>query len=239
MKKTMMLLMLALVLCVYTAALADNSYDSGDYMSEYPPQPSAIVITQKATLRSKPSYQGKNLASVPQETYLLRLSDAENGWVHVEYEGKQGYIREEYLILDQITLTIRKSNTPAYCVPSRSGKQVGSLSKGTMLYVLGRWEDYYVVRLREGSAFIHEDDGVWTSNEANRMLRTVRQENGGFEKYAGVSTAIRYGADESWPEVCKVHAGEKLSVGTYMEDEWVFVLNEDGDFGFVRMDELK
>lgn len=230
-------LLMTVMMCIYTNALAD-AYESGDYMRENPPQPSAIVITQKATLRSKPSYQGKSLSSVPQETYLLRLSEAEDGWVFVEYEGKRGYIREEYLILDQITLTVRKSNTPAYCVPSRDGKQVGSLSKGTSLYVIGKWEEYYVVRLRGGSAFIHEDDGIWTSNETNRMLLSLRKESGGQTRRASVNTEIRYGADESWPEVCKVKAGEKLSVGTYAERNWVFVCNEDGDFGFVRFDEL-
>ena len=238
MKRWMAGLIMLLMLCIGGTVLAD-SYMSGDYMSENPPQPSAIVITQKATLRAKPSYQGKSLASVPQETYLLRRSDAEDGWVKVEYNGQEGYIREEHLILDQITLTIRRSNTPAYCVPSRAGKQVGSLSKGTHLYVMGKWDDYYVVRLRGGAAFIHEDDGIWTSNEANALIRGARTENGGQERRAAKDTQMRYGPDESWSVVCEVDQGDELAVGTFWENGWVFAIDEAGEIGFIREDELR
>ena len=45
------------------------------------------------------------------------------------------------MVHDQIILTLRKSNIPAYAAPTLEAKKVGSLSKYTQLNVIGTWDD--------------------------------------------------------------------------------------------------
>ena len=82
------------------------------------------------------------------------------------------------MVHDQLILTLRKSNIPAYAAPTLEAKKVGSLSKYTQLNVIGTWDDFYIVSLRDASAFIPMDAAVWTSAELDEWLcftKTVGQ----------------------------------------------------------------
>ena len=172
---------IVLTLCLMVScgcAAASGSYTSGDNLGNAGVG-SAIVITKSATIRSEPSLQGKKVVSVDGESSVLVLGRFENNWAEVQYakNGKKytGWINQNYIVSNYLTLTLRKSNVPAYCAPSRETKIVGSLPKYTQLIVIGMWDDFYIVSLRNASAFIHKDAGLWTSTEIVDLLSEINR----------------------------------------------------------------
>lgn len=216
---------IVLTLCLMVScgcAAASGSYTSGDSLGNAGVG-SAIVITKSATIRSEPSLQGKKVVSVDGESSVLVLGRFENNWAEVQYakNGKKytGWINQNYIVSNYLTLTLRKSNVPAYCAPSREAKIVGSLPKYTQLIVIGMWDDFYIVSLRNASAFIHKDAGLWMSTEIVDLLS---------QSYRGKTTCetvVRTGPGDDWPESATLLANTDLSVSRVFEDdEWCFVM---------------
>lgn len=56
-------------------------------------------------IREKPSRQGRVLAEIPDETYILVLSEAD-GWVEAVYRGQTGYCKADFI-------TVQKEADPA------------------------------------------------------------------------------------------------------------------------------
>lgn len=213
-----------LVLCLVLncgCALASGSYTGGDDLGNAGIG-SAVVITKSATIRSKPSYQGKKVVSVEGESELLVLGRFEGNWAEVQCTKKgktyTGWINQSYIVSNYLTLTLRKSNVPAYCAPTREAKMVGSLPKYTQLNVIGMWDDFYIVSLRNASAFIHKDAGLWTSVEIYEMLSSS------VSGRTTCETTLRTGPGEDWPEAETCKANAALVVSKEFEDgEWYFV----------------
>src|SRR5699024_5342351 len=117
--------------------------------------------------RSLASYDGQRLASIPGETVLEVLSQSSDGrWLQVAYykDGTRltGWVLTEYVVQNPMTLILRADNVPAYAAPSSQAKKVGSLPAYTRLTVIGEWDDYYVVSLRNAAACIRKDARYWT-----------------------------------------------------------------------------
>ena len=118
-----------------------------------------------------------------------------------------------------MTLILRKSNVPAYCAPSREAKIVGSLPKYTQLIVIGMWDDFYIVSLRNASAFIHKDAGLWTSAE----IVDLRSQS--YRGKTTCETVVRTGPGDDWPESATLPVNTSLTVSRVFEDdEWCFVI---------------
>ena len=81
------------------------------------------------------------------------------------FANRQHHFALNDTVHDQLILTLRKSNIPAYAAPTLEAKKVGSLSKYTQLNIIGTWDDFYIVSLRDAAAFIPMDAAVWTSAE--------------------------------------------------------------------------
>lgn len=235
MKKVLMVLVLVSVVALTCTALAD--YTPGDDLG-VEGMGIGVVISKNATIRSKASYNGKKLASVPGGTEILLSGEPENGWRRVQYvESKkkefEGWMREEYIVQNPIILTLRKSNIPAYSAPSHGSKLVGSLAKYTQLYVTGIWDEFYVVSLRDASAFIPMDAAVWTSVEINDWFAISS------EGYTTCETTLRTGPGEDWPEAmtCKKNTVVGIS-NKYEEGDWYFVLC-DNKPAFARKEDVQ
>lgn len=235
MKKVLMVLGLVFVMALTSTALAD--YTSGDDLG-IEGMGMGVVISKNATIRSKASYNGKKLASVPGGTEILLTGEPENGWRKVQYvEGKkkqvEGWMREEYVVQNPIILTLRKSNIPAYSAPSHGSKLVGSLAKYTQLYVIGIWDEFYVVSLRDASAFIPIDAAVWTSVDIKEWLSFSSA------GYTTCETTLRTGPGEDWPEAmtCKKNTPVSIS-NTYEEGDWYFVFC-DGKPAFAKKEDVQ
>lgn len=231
-------LILVLLCCLFpcSSVLANGSYISGDHLGNSG-LGSAVVITKSATIRSKPSIQGKKVVSAAGGSELLVLGNFEGNWAEVQFSEKgktyKGWVNQNYIVTNYLTIILRKSNVPAYCAPSRDAKIVGSLPKYTELNVIGMWDDFYIVSLRNASAFIHKDAGLWTAVEIYEML--TDSANG----YTTCKTTLRTGPGEDWPEAATCKANESLVVSKVFEDdEWNFVLY-DGKPAYAKKADLK
>lgn len=230
---------------VISCALADG-YETGDHWDQTYTGTGGIavaeVISKSVTLRDKPSPSGKTIVSIPTESYLMVLEEVDESWIKVSWQedkGKTytGYIRSAYVVINPEYITLRKSNTPAYSVPSRNGKLLGSLAKMTRLRVIGEWDDYYVVFLRGGSAFIHKDADLWTETELNQ-LRESTYTMGGYRSKTTSKTSLRTGPGSDWPEIMELKNGTSLDVSAQQKNGWVFVKDLEGNAGYISVADL-
>ena len=128
-KTTLLATCFTLLLAFSSPVLADGHYTSGDYMG-IEGTGAGVVISKSATIRSTPSYSGKKVTSVPGGSFILASPNVENGWRKVTYvENRKtydGWMLDDYMVHDQLILTLRKSNIPAYAAPTLEAKKVGS-----------------------------------------------------------------------------------------------------------------
>lgn len=227
MKKTSLLATcFALLLAFSSPVLADGHYTSGDDMG-VEGTGAGVVISKSATHRSTPSYSGKKVTSVPGGSFILASPNVENGWRKVTYvENRKtydGWMLDDYMVHDQLILTLRKSNIPAYAAPTLEAKKVGSLSKYTQLNVISTWDDFYIVSLRDAAAFIPMDAAVWTSAELDEWLCFTKNGRTTCE------TTLRTGPGEDWPEAMTCKANTVVSISDIYEEEngWYFVWCDD------------
>lgn len=248
MKRTMVMVLVCCMLLVSAFAVADG-YENGDNWEKAFTGTGGIataeVISKSVTLRDKPSMSGKNVVSIPSESYLMVLEVIDDSWVKVEWQkssGKtyKGYVRSEYIVINPEYITLRKSNTPAYSMPARDSKLLGSLSKMTRLRVVGTWDNYYCVFLRGGSAFIPMGSDIWTDTELEYLKEsTYKSGLGGYQSRTSSKTSLRTGPGKDWPEIMSLKSGTKLDVSTIDEDGWVFVKDKEGNFGYVKMSDIE
>lgn len=248
--KARCLILFLLCLLLMSGGAAAGEYRSGDDW----PRPytgtggiaTAEVIAKSITMRDQPALSGKKVVSIPAEASLMVLDRVDGDWVKVTYTSDKGrvhtgYVRTTYIVINAEHITLRRSNTPAYSVPSPEGKLLGSLAKLTNLPVTGEWGDYYVVWLRGGSAFIRKDADVWTQTELNALLEsTWNRQLGGHSGKAVRATTLRTGPGEGWPESASLKAGAALDISPNTEDGWVFVKTQKGDaFGYAKAEDVE
>ena len=89
------------------------------------------VISKNASIWSEPRTNSKKLASAAHGTSLsCRSEDGgeslvyENGFYGVTYKGKDGWINEDYVVNNNLTITLLESNVPAYIAPDTASKKV-------------------------------------------------------------------------------------------------------------------
>ncbi|MBR1409406.1 MAG: SH3 domain-containing protein [Clostridia bacterium] len=228
MKKTVLIILLAVLTAGALAVRADTTgygYVSGDHQGTISREYEAIVVSKSVTLRSKASYSGTSLGSASNGDVLTVLDDSDRTWVRVRAKIKnkqmEGWVLRSYIVVQPLTLTLRKSNTPAYSAPSGSSKLVGSLPAFTNLEVLGTYDNYYVVSLRQASAFIKIGTDVWTSLEIESLFA-----GGSGTAITTRKTKTRSGPGESWAEGPTIASGETLTI-SWEEDGWYPALYDD------------
>lgn len=78
----------------------ETGYAHGGYLSYENPSPVMLTVInckKSVTLRKAPSTDSKKLAAIPLGETVRYLSEAENGFIKVEYNGKTGYVMGTYL----------------------------------------------------------------------------------------------------------------------------------------------
>ena len=247
--KRIAMMLVFCMMCSCCAQADGYAYDSGDRWDKVYTGTGGIataeVISKSVTLRDKPSMSGSKIVSIPSEEVLMVLEEVNDSWLQVSWQksaGKvyEGYIRTEYVVVNPEYITLRRSNTAAYSVPSRQGKTLGSLAKMTRLRVLGTWDEYYVVFLRGGAAFIPMDADVWTETELNQLrVSTYSDALGGYRSRTAKKTSLRTGPGKDWPEIMQLKSGTEIDVRAWEEDGWVFVKDLDGNMGYVSMADVE
>ena len=135
-----------------------------------------------------------------------------------------------------MTLILRADNVPAYAAPSSQAKKVGSLPAYTRLTVIGEWDDYYVVSLRNAAACIRKDARYWTDWD----LLHYEQSGQRLTLYTLGSTVLRTGPGTDWASAERVTAGTTLeALSAYQENGWYVVRFGDGDLAYVNASDVQ
>lgn len=200
------------------------------------------VISKSASVWSNPKTNSKKLGSAAHgDTLTCRTEDGEslvyeNGFYGITYKGKDGWINEDYVVNNDLTITLLESNVPAYIAPDTASKKVGSLSKMTAYRVIGFYDDYYIVNLRGAAAAyvpmsVKHRDNTFLSyyhNGASLDL-TVTTDS---------KVILRTGPDSSYPEIRTAKAGTQLKVLDIIDD-WFMVWDDANDqYAFVAPEDL-
>ena len=190
------------------------------------------VISKSASIWAQPRTNSQKLGTVSNGDTLdcVQVSAAngggvvlQDGFYAVEYKGNTGWINSAYAVRGPFEIVLMESNVPAYCAPDSRSNKVGSLSKLTRYTVIGFYNDYYVINLRGGSAFIpmsvaHYDTDFerMHSTDARRTLTVT------------AGTALRVGPGDQYAKLSDVRAGQTFECVDEI-DGWCLVTNGSGD----------
>lgn len=78
-----------------------------------------VVATTKVNVRASDSENADRIGQVASGTTLTRYETRENGWSKVDYEGKEGYIKSEYLQVQGANEPAPADTTPADTTPAQ------------------------------------------------------------------------------------------------------------------------
>lgn len=199
------------------------------------------VISKSASVWAEPRTNSKKIATAQHGESLMCISDDggeslayKNGFYAVEYKGQDGWINEDYAVLNDLTITLLESNVPAYIAPDTSSKKVGSLSKLTSYRVIGFYDDFYIINLRGAAAAFIPMDVLHRDNTFNRYYHGGMQ----HDTTTREKVKLRTGPGSHYPEIRTLKAGTKLSVVDIIDDWYMVVDSESGELAFISPDSL-
>lgn len=197
---------------------------------------SVRVISKSASVWAQPRTNSKKLGTVSNGDELPGVPSGEfdpniepiveqDGFYAVEYKGKRGWINSAYAVHGPFEIVLMESNVPAYCAPDRGAKKVGSLSKLTTYTVLGFYDDFYVINLRGGSAFI-------PMSVAHYDTHFQRWYHAGWHGNLTVtaSTTLRTGPGDRYAKVSELRAGQTF--GCMDEIDGWYLVSDGSDDGY-------
>ena len=222
MKNILRLFILALVLVLTLGVIPLAAADGSDWIG--------VVIAQRISQRESQSLSGKLVQNINNGEAVTILSE-DNGWFNVTYNGKEGWVVSDYVVENPVYITLRNSNTAAFSYPNSDSKKVGSLTKYTKLLVISQTDNYWVVNLRQASAFISKKAEVWTDTDINNWLLHPPTE-GTINK----KTTLRTGPGTKWYDAVGMKAGDKVSI-LGSEDGW-YVIVYDKAIAYVNMNDV-
>ena len=203
---------------VYFNQASNREYYSSSYQD---PEESPLyqdtkvirVVSKSATVWQEARTNSKKLGSAKngEEIEIIRGENGgpleQNGFYRVSYNGKAGWINADYCVYAPMEIVLMESNVPAYSAPHPSSKKVGSLSKLTRYTVIGTFGDYYVVNLRQASAFIPMSVDHYDTTFEGRFLPA----QGGNNGYTLAKTTLRTGPGDWYASVEDVKAGYEFT----------------------------
>ncbi|MBE5799961.1 MAG: hypothetical protein E7321_08440 [Clostridiales bacterium] len=200
------------------------------------------VISKNASVWAEPKTNSKKLASAAHGKNLeIRWDNDgeclyENGFYGVEYDGKKGWINEDYVVLNNLTITLLESNVPAYIAPDKDSKKVGSLSKLTSYRVIGFYDDFYIINLRDAAAAFIPMSVLHRDNTFDRYF------HGGGVYRRNVPTngkvKLRTGPGSRYPEIRTLKAGAKVTVYDVIDGWYMISDDENNTWAFIAPDSL-
>lgn len=200
------------------------------------------VISKSASVWAEPRTNSKKLSSAAHGKGLwCRIDDQgrpiqQNGFYAVEANGKDGWVNEDYVVLNDLTITLLESNVPAYIAPDKTSKKVGSLSKLTKYRVIGFYDDFYIVNLRDAAAAYIPMSVRHRDNTFDRNYHG----GGGYrrEGTAYGKTTLRTGPGSRYPEIGTLKAGAAVTVYDVIDDWYLVSDPQTGEWAFIAPDSL-
>lgn len=137
----------------------DQAADGQDTSAEGTEQPTEeqgpqyVTTTTTVNVRSSDSEQADKLGKVAGGTKLQVLEQRANGWTKVDYEGKEGYIKTEFLQLaesaagaETIGTVTATTNINVRASASETADRLGVLSGGDSAELVGTEGDWSKIR---------------------------------------------------------------------------------------------
>ena len=145
---------------VAEAGTEEGSTDGQDTQSENGEQkeaedqgPQYVTTTTTVNVRSSDSEQADKLGKVSGGTKLQGLEQRPNGWTKVDYEGKEGYIKTEFLQLaesaagtETIGTVTATTNINVRASASETADRLGVLSGGDSAELVGTEGDWSKIK---------------------------------------------------------------------------------------------
>ena len=150
----------------------DQAADGQDTSAEGTEQPAEeqgpqyVTTTTTVNVRSSDSEQADKLGKVAGGTKLQVLEQRANGWTKVDYEGKEGYIKTEFLQLaesaagaETIGTVTATTNINVRASASETADRLGVLSGGDSAELVGTEGDWSKIKYNGQIAYVKTQRG--------------------------------------------------------------------------------
>ena len=131
----------------------DTQTENGEQQEAEDQGPQYVTTTTTVNLRSSDSEQADKLGKVSGGTKLQVLEQRPNGWTKVDYEGKEGYIKTEFLQLaesaagtETIGTVTATTNINVRASASETADRLGVLSGGDSAELVGTEGDWSKIK---------------------------------------------------------------------------------------------
>ena len=131
----------------------DTQTENGEQQEVEDQGPQYVITTTTVNVRSSDSEQADKLGKVSGGTKLQVLEQRPNGWTKVDYEGKEGYIKTEFLQLaesaagtETIGTVTATTNINVRASASETADRLGVLSGGDSAELVGTEGDWSKIK---------------------------------------------------------------------------------------------
>ena len=131
----------------------DTQTENGEQQEAEDQGPQYVTTTTTVNVRSSDSEQADKLGKVSGGTKLQVLEQRPNGWTKVDYEGKEGYIKTEFLQLaesaagaESIGTVTATTNINVRASASETADRLGVLSGGDSAELVGTEGDWSKIK---------------------------------------------------------------------------------------------
>lgn len=131
----------------------DTQTENGEQQEAEDQGPQYVTTTTTVNVRSSDSEQADKLGKVSGGTKLQVLEQRPNGWTKVDYEGKEGYIKTEFLQLaesaagaESIGTVTATTNINVRASASETADRLGVLSGGDSAELIGTEGDWSKIK---------------------------------------------------------------------------------------------
>ncbi len=131
----------------------DTQTENGEQQETEDQGPQYVITTTTVNVRSSDSEQADKLGKVSGGTKLQVLEQRPNGWTKVDYEGKEGYIKTEFLQLaesaagtETIGTVTATTNINVRASASETADRLGVLSGGDSAELVGTEGDWSKIK---------------------------------------------------------------------------------------------
>ena len=131
----------------------DTQTENGEQQEAEDQGPQYVTTTTTVNVRSSDSEQADKLGKVSGGTKLQVLEQRPNGWTKVDYEGKEGYIKTEFLQLaesaagtETIGTVTATTNIDVRASASETADRLGVLSGGDSAELVGTEGDWSKIK---------------------------------------------------------------------------------------------
>ena len=144
--------------------LPEGSGEAEQSVETVVPQPTSGTTTTTVNVRASDSEQAEKIGKVARGTEVPIVQQQLNGWTHILYEGKDGYIKSEFLsvaeavdnsqVIGQVTAT---TNINVRLAPSQDAAKLGILTGGDKADLLERADGWCKVIYNDQVGYVKEE----------------------------------------------------------------------------------